>query len=106
MASAGLPALGNFIAKFFILLGAFATHPVFSILATLGLILSAIYSLRMMQKVFMGQQTVTEPLKDFSARELIIMAALSISIVALGLFPQPVIDTVQHLSTIHPLLHE
>ena len=106
MASAGLPALGNFIAEFFILLGAFATHPVFSILATLGLILSAIYSLRMMQKVFMGQQTVTEPLKDFSARELIIMAALSISIVALGLFPQPVIDTVQHLSTIHPLLHE
>lgn len=106
MASAGLPALGNFIAEFFILLGTFTAHPTFSIIATLGLILSAVYSLRMMQKVFMGQQTTTEPIKDISARELVIMAALSISIVALGLFPQPVIDTVQHLSTIHPLLHE
>lgn len=106
MASAGLPALGNFIAEFFILLGTFGSHPTFSIIATLGLILSAIYSLRMMQKVFMGQQSATEPIKDISARELVIMAALSISIVALGLFPQPVIDTVQHLSTIHPLLHE
>jgi NADH-quinone oxidoreductase subunit M len=106
MASAGLPALGNFIAEFFILLGTFSSHPTFSIIATLGLILSAIYSLRMMQKVFMGQPAATEPIKDISTRELVIMAALSISIVALGLFPQPVIDTVQHLSTIHPLLHE
>jgi NADH-quinone oxidoreductase subunit M len=106
MASAGLPALGNFIAEFFILLGTFTTHPSLSIIATLGLILSAIYSLRMLQKVFMGQPNATEPITDISARELVIMAALSISIVILGLFPQPVIDTVQHLSTIHPLLHE
>lgn len=106
MASAGLPALGNFIAEFFVLLGTFTNYPAFSIIATLGLILSAIYSLRMLQKVFMGQQHFTEPVKDISARELVIMAALSISIVVLGLFPQPVIDTVQHLSTIHPLLHE
>jgi NADH-quinone oxidoreductase subunit M len=106
MASAGLPALGNFIAEFFILLGAFAASPVFSVIATLGLILSALYSLRMLQKVFMGQQTVTTPVKDISAREFIIMAALSISILVLGLFPQPVIDTVRHLSTIHPSIHE
>jgi NADH-quinone oxidoreductase subunit M len=106
MASAGLPALGNFIAEFFILLGAFSANPVFSVIATLGLILSALYSLRMLQKVFMGQRTVTEPVKDISAREFIIMAALSISILVLGLFPQPVIDTVRHLSTIHPSIHE
>lgn len=106
MASAGLPALGNFIAEFFILLGAFEANPVFSVIATLGLILSALYSLRMLQKVFMGQQTVTVPVKDISTREFIIMAALSISIVILGLFPQPVIDTVRHLSTIHPSIHE
>lgn len=106
MASAGLPALGNFIAEFFILLGTFSNNPVLSIIATLGLILSAVYSLRMMQKVFMGPLISTVPVGDLSARELIILTALSISIVVLGLFPQPVIDTVHHLSTIHPLLHE
>ncbi|SFD21904.1 NADH dehydrogenase subunit M [Chitinophaga sp. CF118] len=107
MASSGLPLLGNFIAEFFILLGTFNINTTLSVIASVGLVLSALYSLRMMQQVFMGQPATTTTVKDISARELIIMVALSISIVALGLYPQPVMDTVQHLSfTIHPLLHE
>lgn len=107
MASSGLPMLGNFIAEFFILLGAFKADAILSVIATLGLILSALYALRMMQRVFLAQPATATPVKDLSPRELIIMAALSISIVALGLYPQPVIDTVQHLSfTIHPSPNE
>ena len=103
MASLGLPLLGNFIAEFLILLGTFPVSPILTIIATLGLVLSALYSLRMMQKVFFGQAAVVEPQKDLTARELIVVAALCVSIVALGLYPQPVIDmvkmTVQQLVT-------
>jgi NADH-quinone oxidoreductase subunit M len=95
MASLGLPVLGNFIAEFLILLSAFSVNSTLTVIASLGLVFSALYSLRMMQKVFLGQPTATGPLKDFSGRELIIMAALSISIVALGLYPQPVMETVK-----------
>lgn len=95
MASLGLPVLGNFVAEFLILMSAFSVNSTLTIIASLGLVFSALYSLRMMQKVFLGQPTATAPLKDFSARELIVMAALSISIVALGLYPQPVMDTVK-----------
>jgi NADH-quinone oxidoreductase subunit M len=95
MASLGLPVLGNFIAEFLILLSAFSVNSTLTVIASLGLVFSALYSLRMMQKVFLGQPTTTGPLKDFSGRELIIMAALSISIVALGLYPQPVMETVK-----------
>jgi NADH-quinone oxidoreductase subunit M len=95
MASLGLPMLGNFIAELLILLGTFSANVTFTVIASLGLVLSALYSLRMMQKVFLGQTTSTIPLKDFSIREGIIMAALSISIVALGLYPQPVMDVVK-----------
>jgi NADH-quinone oxidoreductase subunit M len=35
------------------------------------------------------------PLKDFSARELLILAAMSLGIIMLGLYPQPVIDMVR-----------
>ena len=94
MASLGLPMLGNFIAEFLILLGAFAVNATLTILATLGLVFSALYSLRMLQKVFLGQPTTTE-LKDFNGREMLIMAALSVSIVLVGLYPQPVMDTVK-----------
>jgi NADH-quinone oxidoreductase subunit M len=107
MASSGLPLLGNFIAEFFILLGAFTVDPVLSVLATLGLVLSALYALRMMQRVFMGALTDTTPVNDLNFREWTIMAALSVCIIALGLFPQPVIDTVEHLSfTLQPFFHE
>jgi NADH-quinone oxidoreductase subunit M len=95
MASLGLPVLGNFVAEFLILMSAFSVNSTLTVIASLGLVFSALYSLRMMQKVFLGQPTTAGPLKDFSARELIVMAALSISIVALGLYPQPVMDTVK-----------
>lgn len=95
MASLGLPMLGNFIAEFLILIGAFSANAALTVLATLGLIFSACYALRMMQKVFLGPATVTAPLKDFNIREWVMMSALTISIIVLGLFPQPVIDMVK-----------
>jgi NADH-quinone oxidoreductase subunit M len=97
MASLGLPMLGNFIAEFLILLGTFSASVTFTVIATLGLVFSALYSLRMMQRVFLGPPVVTTPVRDFSAREWTIMAALSISIVVLGLYPQPVMDLVKNV---------
>jgi NADH-quinone oxidoreductase subunit M len=95
MASLGLPFLGNFIAEFMILISTFTVNPVLTVIASVGLVLSALYSLRLMQKVFLGQlQIVNEPPADLSAREWVIMAALTVAIVILGLYPQPVIDMV------------
>jgi NADH-quinone oxidoreductase subunit M len=93
MASLGLPMLGSFIAEFLILIGAFPVSPVLTIIASLGLVLSALYSLRIVQKVFFGQlHTVTEPPADLSVREWVIMASLTAAIIFLGLYPQPVLD--------------
>lgn len=92
MASLGLPALGNFIAEFLILMGTFTVNVPLTVIATLGLVLSALYSLRLMQKVFLGPVAVEQPLADLSVREMVIMSALTISIVLLGLYPQPVLD--------------
>ena len=95
MASLGLPLLGNFIAEFLILLGAFEVSPVLSIIASFGLVLSALYALRIMQKVFFGQiQTITDPPADINVREWIIMACLTLAIVFLGLYPQPIFNIV------------
>jgi len=51
-----------------------------------------LYSLRLMQKVFLGPVAVQQAVRDLSVREMIIMSVLTISIVLLGLYPQPVID--------------
>jgi len=94
MASLGLPVLGNFIAEFLILMGTFQANVSLTVLASTGLVFSALYSLRMMQKVFLGPVTNDEKLSDITAREMIILATLSIAIVLLGLYPQMVMDLV------------
>lgn len=93
MASLGLPGLGNFVAEFLILLGVFQAQPWITVAAATGLIFSAVYSLRIVGKIFLGPRRTMEPVPDFSVREMLIMAVLTVSLVWLGLFPQPVIDT-------------
>lgn len=93
MASLGLPGLGNFVAEFLILLGVFHAQPWITVVAATGLVFSAVYSLRIVGKIFLGQRKTMETVPDFSIREIMIMAALTVAVIWLGLFPQPVIDT-------------
>jgi NADH-quinone oxidoreductase subunit M len=64
-----------------------------SCLACLGLIAATIYSLRIVQKVFLGNKNNDWELSDLNVREKIVSAAMVIVIVWLGLFPQPVFNT-------------
>lgn len=93
MASLGLPGLGNFIAELLILIGVFKTSILMSCLACLGLIAATIYSLRIVQKVFLGNKNKDWEISDLNVREKIVSAAMVIVIVWLGLFPQPVFNT-------------
>lgn len=92
MASLGLPGLGNFIAELLILIGTFKTNIVMSCFASVGLIAATIYSLRIVQKVFLGKKNYEWKIFDLTIREKIVSASLVIVIVGLGLFPRPVID--------------
>ncbi|MDD2551090.1 MAG: NADH-quinone oxidoreductase subunit M [Dysgonamonadaceae bacterium] len=93
MASLGLPSLANFVAEFMILLGTFLSNPLWAILASLGLIVSVIYSLRIMQKVFFGPKLSSYKTHDINLREVVILSALLIPVVYFGIFPRPVFRT-------------
>src|SRR5919197_813162 len=93
MASLGLPGLGNFVAEFLVLVGAFQVSPVLAIVATVGFVLAAIYALRLVQRIFHGPNTAGWRLTDLTLRDMAIMTLLIASLVWLGLFPQPVLNT-------------
>lgn len=93
MASLGLPGLGNFIAEFLTLLGAWKSNPVLTIFATIGLVAATVYALRIMQKIFYGKHVSNFTLPDFSLREKLMMVPLVAVIIWLGVFPQPVLNT-------------
>ncbi len=92
MASLGLPGLGNFIAEFLVLSGTFNSNILMACLASLGLILATVYSLRIMQKIFYCKPIGDPDISDLKLREKIVNGSMVVVIVLLGLFPQPVFN--------------
>ena len=104
MASLGLPMMGNFIAEFLILIDAYEVSPALTIIASIGLVFAALYSLRMVQAVFLGPIQPASSVKDVTAREYLVLISLSVAIVILGLYPQPVLDSVKEV--VQSLIHK
>jgi NADH-quinone oxidoreductase subunit M len=89
LSSIGLPILNGFVGEFLILLGAFEKNPVFATLATTGVILSSIYMLWMVRRVFFGpvRHEVNQALHDLTLREKLVAASLAIPMLWIGLYP-------------------
>ena len=95
LSSAGLPGLNGFVGEFTILLGTFNSpilaSPWFAAIATLGVILAAVYLLHMFQQVFLGPVTCpeNEKLADLNPREIIILAPILLLAFWIGFYPKP-----------------
>ncbi len=92
-AALGLPTLSLFISEALVFLGSFQTWQTFTIIATLGMILTAAYFLTTLQRMFYG--TIPDKwsnLTDVTRRELVSLVPLAVIVIALGIYPGPVID--------------
>ena len=93
--SIGLPGTNGFVGEFLILVGGFESDlRVFTVFATTGVILAAVYMLWMFQRVMMGKITnpKNETLKDLSAREVAIMLPLLLFIFWIGFYPNTFLE--------------
>ena len=105
MANVGLPGTSGFVGEFMVILSAFKANLWYGTLAALTLVIGAAYTLWMVKRVFFGPVTNqnVEKLQDLNKREFAIMATLAIAIIALGVFPSPLIE-VMHTSVEHLLV--
>jgi len=92
LAALGLPGMGNFVGEFLVLLGAYRVSVPLTVLAALGLVVSTIYAVWMVQKIFFGGNVQGWCIPDLSAREMTSLAALMAAILWIGLYPQPCLD--------------
>jgi NADH-quinone oxidoreductase subunit M len=90
-----LPGLSTFVSEFLVLVGTFSRYKLPAILATVGIILAAIYILWMYQRTMNGPTAPeVEGLPDLKARELWAVVPLVALIVAMGVYPKPVLDVI------------
>ena len=90
--SIGLPGTNGFVGEFLVLIGAFESNlRWYAIIASSGVILSAVYMLWMFQRVMFGKldNPKNQKLLDLDAREIAIMAPLVFMIFFMGLYPTP-----------------
>jgi NADH-quinone oxidoreductase subunit M len=106
LASIGLPGLNNFVSEMLMMAGLFdAENPGVSglwpaVIAAIGIFLSAWYTMTMMRRVFFGPLKEPEPVapettQDVTRREFFALGTLAALCLLLGLWPQPVIDTMK-----------
>ncbi len=98
LSSMGLPGLNGFVGEFTILLGSMGSQVLgffFTMFATLGIILAAVYMLYMFQKVYMGELDKEENknLPPLHWQEIAVLVPILIVIFWIGLQPAPFFDT-------------
>jgi NADH-quinone oxidoreductase subunit M len=92
LASLGLPGLGNFVGEILVLVGTWRVSPAIAAIGTTGFVVATVYSLALVQRVFLGPNTAGWKIPDSTPREVAILAALTVAILWLGTTPRPTLD--------------
>lgn len=93
--SLGLPGLNGFVGEFLIFKGVFALFPAFAALSVLGLLMTAVVLLTVLERVFLGPLSERRlRMPDLSIGERSMLAAPLALMLALGLDPQLILGLV------------
>jgi NADH-quinone oxidoreductase subunit M len=92
LSSIALPGLAGFVGEFMVLTGTYQRNQIVAVIATLGIILAAIYMLWLYQRVFTGPENDgTKNVSDLNTKQSLILTPVVVLTILFGLFPSPVI---------------
>lgn len=95
LSALALPGMGSFVSEFLVMAGAWQRYPIHTAVITLGMVLAAVYVLRMYLRTMTGpvtEQVETHITTDLSLREKAVVAPLLILLIAFGFYPAPVLN--------------
>ncbi len=111
LASLGLPGLAGFISEFLVFRGAFGTMPAYAIIGIIAIVLTAAYILwKIIQNLFLGEfseekwRTIFDPEHwhfslDMARFEVVTMAPLLFFMLLIGIYPAPILDSINATCT-------
>jgi NADH-quinone oxidoreductase subunit M len=92
LANVALPLTNAFVGEFLMFNGVFRYNMWMSAVAGISIILAAVYTLNMVQKVFYGEtNAVTAQATEVTPNVQWMLVVLAIAIIVLGVYPQPMI---------------
>lgn len=103
LATLSLPGLAPFVSEFLVFVGTYPRYQIAAVVATVALVLSALYILWLYQRMMGGPPRDPRPgttddhsshITDLVPREIVVVAPLIALLLILGLYPQPVLDVI------------
>ena len=106
MANCGLPATSGFVGEFMVIMGAMKAGFWIAFAAATTLVFGAAYTLWMYKRVIFGAvaNDHVAALEDLNPRELLVLGALAVAVLAMGVYPLPFTE-VMHASVNELLRH-
>lgn len=99
LANIALPLTNAFVGEFMMFNGLFKFNVWYAAVAGISIILSAVYMLNMIQKVFYGETNqATGVFKEITLSYKLILSIIVVAIFMLGVFPQPMINLTKELT--------
>lgn len=93
LANIALPLTNAFVGEFMMFNGLFTYNIWVTAAAGISIILAAVYTLNMVQKVFYGEtNALTASIKEIAWNEKVVLAIIIVAIFLMGLYPQPVFE--------------
>nr|UEP17184.1 NADH dehydrogenase subunit 4 [Russula sp.] len=93
LSNTGIPLTLNFLGEQLSLIGIWERSPLIAALGATGIVLSAIYSIYLYNRISYGIYSPhLKPIKDISRREFILLITLLLPTVLLGIFPNVILD--------------
>lgn len=100
LAAVALPSTNNFVGELIILFAVFKQNVWLAAFLALTVILSAIYMLRWMQKIYFEEErrTMSAENNDIGLKELFLALPLAAITLAVGIYPTPLLKEIQQTS--------
>jgi len=93
LGTVALPLTNGFVGEFLLLMGIYNYNFYYAALAGLTIIFGAVYMLRMYQRVMYGvTNELTTAFKDIDGTEISVLLILSVLIIGIGVYPQPILN--------------
>jgi NADH-quinone oxidoreductase subunit M len=97
LTSLGLPGLSGFPAELSVFIGAYRAYPIVTVVCITGIVITAFYVLRVVQRLFFGEFRMAHvvPLSDANRVEIAALTLLMVFIVAVGVYPFPIMRLIE-----------
>jgi len=92
LATLAMPGSPNFVGEILILFGTFEDNLVYGLVASTGVVLAAVYMIRVFQRAMHNRLVPGDEPVDLGGLELMAIVPVTLVVVALGVYPQLMLD--------------